>query len=82
MGLSNPKASPDECLRNAIDETSSIVGKCLAMVTARRLTANGRLSSRANSIRNPPAHKSALVLSSGMVIANPRWHAELITACT
>lgn len=52
LGTSSPTPSPDEC--RAICETSSMVGKCRAIATARCLTAIGRLSSRASSIRKPP----------------------------
>lgn len=61
----------------AISETSSMVGKCLAITTARLLTSMGNLSSRASSISKLPAHSKALVLSSGKVIPFP-----LDTCCT
>lgn len=57
---------------STIHETSSIVGKCRAMVTALRRTGSGRDSSWAMSIRKLPAQSKALVLSSGMVMADPR----------
>ena len=57
---------------STIHETSSIVGKCLAIVTALRRRARGRDGSCAMSISRPPAQSKALVLSSGMVMAAPR----------
>lgn len=54
-----------------------MVGKCRAIVTARCLIASGRLSFRASSMKKPPAHRSALVLSSGIVIAGPLLDAGL-----
>lgn len=47
---------------------SSTVGKCRAITTACRLTARVKFSSRASSIKKPPAHNSARVLSTGMVM--------------
>lgn len=64
--------SPDGCLINAMAETASMVGKCRAITTARLLTSSGKLLSRASSIRKPPAHSSALVLSTGMVMIDSR----------
>lgn len=58
-----------------------MVGKCRAIVTARCLIASGRISFRASSMRKPPAHRSALVLSSGIVIADPLLDAGLKLAC-
>lgn len=54
-----------------IQATSSIVGKCLAIVTALRRRGSGRDWSWAMSIRKLPAQSKALVLSSGMVMADP-----------
>ena len=58
-----------------------MVGKCRAIVTACCLIASGKLLFRASSIRKPPAHSSALVLSSGIVIADPLLDAGLKVAC-
>jgi hypothetical protein len=81
FGAASPRPSPDECLNTAIEDTSSMVGKCRAIVTARCLVASGRLSSRASSIRKPPAHRRALVLSSGIVIPDSLLDAGLDVAC-
>lgn len=70
LGNASPTPSPVGCRNTAMEATSSMVGKCLAMATALRLTSNGRRLSRASSIRNPPAHSSALVRSTGMVMAH------------
>lgn len=69
MGLL-PSESPRPvgCRNLAKNATSSIVGKCRAITTAFCLTARGRPSSRASSIRKPPAHNIARVLSTGMVM--------------
>lgn len=78
LGISTPTPSPDGC--RAMCETSSMVGKCRAISTARCLRASGKLSSRPSSTRKPPAQRRALVLSCGIVIPHlARYRAT--TAC-
>ena len=69
LGISSPTPGPAGCRNLVMCETSSMVGKCRAIATARCLTAIGRLSSRAISIKKPPAQRSALVRSCGIVMA-------------
>jgi len=69
-GAASPTPSPEGCRNLAMQATCSTVGKCRAIATACCLTASGRLSSRASSMRNPPAQRSALVRSCGMVMTH------------
>lgn len=71
-GDSSPILRAESRRDSTIQATSSIVGKCCAIVTALRRRGSGRDWSCVTSIRRPLAHSKALVLSSGMVMAGPR----------